>query len=234
MRRGMGGDEFETEEAQPEREITLGTAMLVVIGCGVVLLCGLCFWIGLAAGRRGATTPGTAAAQSVEGLAVQEPAASSLAKPQAAGLVPERSPQPAVPEAAQPFGGAQSASDHAPTSYAPAEGGSAATAALAQVRPALPLEGSTASPTSEIGRVAVQPALQQTAGVMVQVAALSKVEDARVLVNALRQRGYSAAARREPVDGLIHVRVGPFANRTEAQAMSQRLEGDGYNAEVQQ
>ena len=234
MRRGMGGDEFETEEAQPEREITLGTAMLVVIGCGVVLLCGLCFWIGLAAGRRSATTPGTAAAQSVEGLAVQEPAASSLAKPQAAGLVPERSPQPAVPEAAQPFGGAQSASDHAPTSYAPAEGGSAATAALAQVRPALPLEGSTASPTSEIGRVAVQPALQQTAGVMVQVAALSKVEDARVLVNALRQRGYSAAARREPVDGLIHVRVGPFANRTEAQAMSQRLEGDGYNAEVQQ
>ncbi len=234
MRRGMGGDEFETEEAQPEREITLGTAMLVVIGCGVVLLCGLCFWIGLAAGRRSATTPGTAAAQSVEGLAVQEPAAGSLAKPQAAGMVPERSPQPAVPEAAQPFGGAQSASDHAPTSYAPAEGGSAATAALAQVRPALPLEGSTASPTSEIGRVAVQPALQQTAGVMVQVAALSKVEDARVLVNALRQRGYSAAARREPVDGLIHVRVGPFANRTEAQAMSQRLEGDGYNAEVQQ
>ena len=234
MRRGMGGDEFETVEAQPEREITVGTAMLVVIGCGVVLLCGLCFWIGLAAGRHGATTPRTAAAQSVEGLAAQEPAASSLAKPQAAGMVPERSAEPAVPEAAQPFGGAQTASDHALTSYAPAEGGSATAAASAQVRPALPQDGRTAVPTSETGLAAVQPALQQTAGVMVQVAALSKVEDARVLVNALRQRGYPAVAHREPVDGLIHVRVGPFANRTEAQSMSQRLEGDGYNAEVQQ
>jgi cell division septation protein DedD len=229
----MGGDEFETVEAQPEREITLGTAMLVVIGFGVLLLCGLCFWIGLAAGRRGATTLGTAAAQSVEGFAAQEPAASSLAKPQAAGLVPERTSEPAVPEAAQPFGGAQTASDHALTSYAPAEGGSPATAAPAQVRPALPQDGSAAAPTSGMGGSGVQPALQQTSGVMVQVAALSKVEDARVLVNALRQRGYAAIARREPVDGLIHVRVGPFANRTEAQTMSQRLEGDGYNAEVQ-
>lgn len=233
MRRGMGGDEFDTAEAQPEREVTLDAAMLVVIGCGIVLLCGLCFWMGLAAGRHGATTPGAAAAQSVEGLAAQEPVASSLAKPQAAGLVPGRSAEPALPEAAQPFGDAQTASDPARTSYAPAEGGNPATTAPAQVRPALPQDGSAAAPASGMVGTGVQPALQQTAGVMVQVAALSKVEDARVLVNALRQRGYAAIARREPVDGLIHVRVGPFANRTEAQTMSQRLEGDGYNAEVQ-
>ncbi len=233
MRRGMGGDEFETAEAQPEREITLGTAMLVVIGCGVVLLCGLSFWIGLATGRHCAPTPGTAAAQSVECLAAQEPATSSLSKPQAAGLVPERSPQPVVPVAAQPFGGAQTASDPALVSHEPEEGGNPPTAAPAQVRPALPQDGSAAAPASAMGGAGVQPALQQTAGVMVQVAALSKVEDARVLVNALRQLGYGAMARREPVDGLIHVQVGPFANRTEAQSMSQRLEGDGYNAEVQ-
>lgn len=233
MRRGMGGDEFETVEAQSEREITLGAAMLVVIGCGVVLLCGLCFWIGLAAGRRGATTSGTVAAQSVEGLAAREPAASSLDKPQASGLAPERPAVPAVPEVAQPFGDAQTASDHALTSYAPAEGGNPPTAAPAQVRPALPQDGSVAVSAPAMGGTGVQPALQQTAGVMVQVAALSKVEDAKVLVNALRQRGYAAMVRRDPADGLIHVRVGPFANRTEAQAMSQRLEGDGYNAEVQ-
>lgn len=234
MRRGIGGGEFDTVEAQPEREITLGPAMLVMIGCGVLLLCGLFFWLGLAAGRHGTAGPGTVAAQSGEGLAAQESAAGSSSKPQAAGGAPEQSAEPATPAATEPYGGGQTATDQPLRSNAPADGASQATAAAAQIRPALPQDGSAAAPVSQSSSgFVVQPALQQTAGAMVQVAALSKVEDARVLVTALRQRGYAATARREPVDGLIHVRVGPFANHSEAQAMSQKLEGDGYNAEVQ-
>ena len=45
---------------------------------------------------------------------------------------------------------------------------------------------------------------------MVQIAAVSNPEDASVLTNALRKRGYTVTARREPADGLIHVRIGPF------------------------
>jgi cell division septation protein DedD len=69
---------------------------------------------------------------------------------------------------------------------------------------------------------------------MVQVAAVSHQEDANVLVAALRRHGYAATTRRESGDGLIHVQVGPFFSRNEANAMSQRLLGDGYNANVVQ
>jgi DedD protein len=68
---------------------------------------------------------------------------------------------------------------------------------------------------------------------MVQVAAVSHAEDAGVLVGALRKHGYAASAQREPSDGLIHVRIGPFATHDEAYRMSARLLDDGYNAIVQ-
>jgi DedD protein len=68
---------------------------------------------------------------------------------------------------------------------------------------------------------------------MVQVAAVSNVEDAQVLTNALRQRGYTVTERREPADNLIHVRIGPFATTAEANSWRLKLLNDGYNAVVQ-
>ena len=68
---------------------------------------------------------------------------------------------------------------------------------------------------------------------MVQIAAVSHREDAEVLVNALRKHGYAVTARRELSDSLIHVQIGPFANRNDANAMRQKLLSDGYNAIVQ-
>jgi DedD protein len=68
---------------------------------------------------------------------------------------------------------------------------------------------------------------------MVQVAAVKNDEDAEVLTNALRRRGYPVTARREPADGLIHVRIGPFPTREEANQWRMKLLGDGYNAIVQ-
>ena len=78
----------------------------------------------------------------------------------------------------------------------------------------------------------MRSALPQGPALMVQVAAVSHQEDANVLVAALRRHGYAVTMRREPGDGLIHVQIGPFFNRNEANAMSQRLLGDGYNANV--
>jgi cell division septation protein DedD len=67
---------------------------------------------------------------------------------------------------------------------------------------------------------------------MVQIAAVSRSEDADVLVSALRKRGYTVAYRHDPADGLLHVQIGPFANRGDAFAMRQKLLNDGYNAIV--
>jgi cell division septation protein DedD len=84
----------------------------------------------------------------------------------------------------------------------------------------------------------VHPALGATAGSqvkgwMVQIAAVSHSEDAQVLVDALRKRGYEVTARREVSDNLIHVQTGPFVNRNDANAMRQKLLNDGYNAVVE-
>jgi DedD protein len=68
---------------------------------------------------------------------------------------------------------------------------------------------------------------------MVQIAAVSHVEDAKVLSDALRKRGYAVTARREPVDDLIHVRIGPFSTRDEANRWRLKLLNDGYNAMIQ-
>jgi cell division septation protein DedD len=83
------------------------------------------------------------------------------------------------------------------------------------------------------GDFTVEPAIVPAGQSMVQIAAVSQPEDAEVLVNALRKRGYAVSARREATDSLIHVRIGPFASRDEAIRWRQRLLSDGYNAIVQ-
>ena len=65
---------------------------------------------------------------------------------------------------------------------------------------------------------------------MVQVAAVSHREDADLLVGALKARGYTVSARPTAGDNFIHVQVGPFSNKKDAEAMRQRLLSDGYNA----
>jgi cell division septation protein DedD len=79
----------------------------------------------------------------------------------------------------------------------------------------------------------VQPALPAAGVLMVQIAAVTNQEDADVLVGALRKRGYAVTTRRESTDGMIHVRIGPFSSRDEADKWRQKLLNDGYNAVVQ-
>jgi cell division septation protein DedD len=66
----------------------------------------------------------------------------------------------------------------------------------------------------------------------VQIAAVSHKEDAELLTNALRSKGYDVAARTTPQDKFVHIQVGPFATHKDAETMRQRLLADGYNAIV--
>src|SRR5258708_5429374 len=69
-----------------------------------------------------------------------------------------------------------------------------------------------------------------TAGYLVQVAAVSKQEDAGSLVDALKKKQYPAFVA-DPVttDKLFRVQVGPFSDVKEAEAMRARLIADGYS-----
>jgi DedD protein len=67
-------------------------------------------------------------------------------------------------------------------------------------------------------------------GFMVQVAAVSKQEDADALVKALRKKEYPVFVVSLPNSNLFHVQVGPFAQQKDAEAMRTKLASDGYNA----
>ena len=67
---------------------------------------------------------------------------------------------------------------------------------------------------------------------MVQIAAVSMRENANILVNALAKHGFTATVRSEPEDQLLHVEMGPFSTRAEANDTRARLLADGYNAIV--
>ena len=69
-----------------------------------------------------------------------------------------------------------------------------------------------------------------TASYFVQVAAVSKQEDAEALVDALKKKQYPAfVASSSSVDKLFRVQVGPFADVKDAEGMRSRLINDGYN-----
>ena len=67
---------------------------------------------------------------------------------------------------------------------------------------------------------------------MVQVAAVSKQEDAEILVASLQKKQYPVFIANSPGDPLFHVQVGPFTDKKDADAMRTRLAADGYNAIV--
>jgi DedD protein len=219
MPRSVRDEDLETEEAPRDVELTLGPAVLFAIVCALLLLCGLCFGVGFTSGRRSAAHLAVSAKEAAAGqtLAAQ---ASTLQKPAAKGVTPS-----AAAEAA-PVAGTQANAAPATNAH-----GAESAASEAGVRPAISAE-SGGSQWNSVPGIAVQPALAPGSGVMVQVAAVPHLEDANVLMGALRKRGYAVTARRATEDELIHVQVGPFASRADANAMSQRLLSDGYNAVV--
>lgn len=64
---------------------------------------------------------------------------------------------------------------------------------------------------------------------VVQIAAMSRQDDAEVLASSLRKRGFATSIHNDTADLLYHVQVGPY-QRNVAMAARQRLIASGYNA----
>jgi DedD protein len=94
-----------------------------------------------------------------------------------------------------------------------------------------PAEAATTAPDVAPAPIpaATDPAAPPLNAYYVQVAAVTKSEDAEALVDALKKKQYPAFSTTTPADKLIHVQVGPYADIKEAEAMRARLVGDGYN-----
>ena len=69
-----------------------------------------------------------------------------------------------------------------------------------------------------------------TGSYFLQIAAVTRQEDAEALVSALRKKQYSVfAVNNAPTDRLFHVQIGPFGNPKDAETLRAKLVGDGYN-----
>jgi cell division protein FtsN len=223
---------LETEEEVDERasEITLSTTSLLGIFFGLVLICGVFFGFGYSMGR--GVGP-SAQASSLEGseteVAQKEPTLeTSNRDSQATTSATEQGAAPSAPEHRSEPAHSASALPHQDT---------VKPAPLVVETPPQPM---ISKPSA--ARLVTVPSYTPPADAppsaggqpMVQIAAVARREDADVLVAALRQRGYGVVVRNEPQDNLLHVQVGPFANRGQAAAMKQKLLSDGYNAIIKQ
>ena len=209
--------EFEPMERPRDKEITLGPILLAGLGVGLLTLCCICFLAGYAAGHRSSAADAGQPQTALKGRSAAEILAQSQSKAATAPVSTasqSAAPQPAVAATAAPAR-LQLQPPPAP-----------------RTQPVIPAQYTPAAPAT--APAVVRPALAQSAPAagswMVQIASVEHTEDADVLVSALKKRGYSVSVRHDPLDNLLHVQVGPFASRSDADSMREKLLGDGYNA----
>jgi DedD protein len=197
-----------------DKEITLGAGKLLAIFFAVVALCAITFGIGYSLGRGSAkATPGSLIPETNA-----QPATANASPKPIAG-------QPAAPKTADCPAGTdctqQAAAPQDLSFYKAVEQKQAST----QLTP--PPEAPKPAPAAELKPIT-------TTGYMVQIAAVSKHEDAEVLRDALQRKQYPVVITQAPTDKFFHVQVGPFANMKDADAMRARLVNDGYNPILKQ
>ena len=194
-----------------DTEITLGTGKLLGIFFALVILCAVFFTLGYMLGHSSAASGATT--QIVGAV----PSSSNAAnKPSASNKGTDASAQTPVITIAPNAAGFK-APDNQPGSSTSAADAAPKTSEQADAAKNTPPELKN----------------QSLGSYMVQVAAVSKQEDAEILVTALRKKQYPVLiVSNVPGDSLFHVQVGPFTDPKEAESMRSRLAGDGYNAIV--
>jgi cell division septation protein DedD len=186
---------------EQDTEITLGTGRMVVLFFGLVLICAVFFAIGFSLGKK-STTIGSGNAP----VAAKEVPA-GLVRPSAA----KNSQTPAEDLSFYKTVGQKDANTGLNSQNSPPQAG-----ATPATQP--PKADSTAVPSPPL-----------SGGYYVQVAAVTRQEDADSLVQALKQKQYPAFANQSTADKFYRVQVGPYSDIKEAEAMRARLVSDGYN-----
>jgi DedD protein len=199
-----------------DTEITLGTAKLLGLFFGLVGICAVFFALGYTLGRK--SDSGLAAATTLAPLR-----AANGVKPGGSGAAPS-TPMTFYKAVEQ-----QNANPQLTSAAAVA----ATTDASRQQTAASSTSSAGSSSSGESVQTSNPPdpmAPVPATGYFVQVAAVSKQDDADALVDALKTKLYPAfVASNSTIDKLFRVQVGPFGDIKEAETMRSRLISDGYN-----
>jgi DedD protein len=183
-----------------DTEITLGTGKMLILFFGLVALCAVFFGMGYSLGRSTAK-PGEVKAGQPSGIL-----ATSARSPEESEARPGNSQMLTTAE--------QKDANAQPMEAKTGDVSSPPAADAANKQPVAP-DPAAIAPTNPY---------------YVQVAAVSKQEDAEALVDALKKKQYPAfTANGSATDKLYHVQVGPYGDIKDAEAMRGKLVGDGYN-----
>jgi DedD protein len=198
-------------DSSQDTEITLGTAKLLGLFFALVAICAVFFSFGYTLGRKSDPVMATAPAPTVAKAITPQPTQPAPAmtfyksveqKDANAQLTPASSDAPVAQPTTAPAG--------------------------AESRPPSSSDPGAAQPSSETNPP--DPMALPTSAYFVQVAAVSKEDDAEALVEALKKKQYPAfVAANSPTDKLFRVQLGPFGDIKEAEGMRSRLINDGYN-----
>lgn len=205
------GSQMGEKEADQVRdtEITLSTGKLLGIFFALAIVCAVFFTMGYLLGKS------TSAGGRTEIVSPVPTGGNAAGKPFAGNKTPETTTQNCSP----------GSPNCAPTTP-PAD---------TNVKPPDQYAGQAGNKTpDQSGSQSAGTEVKNGAGgsFMVQVAAVSKQEDADILVTALRKKQYPVFIANSAGDPLFHVQVGPYSEKKDAEAMRVRLAGDGYNAIV--
>lgn len=198
---------------EADREISLGPGTILGIFFALALLCGAVFGLGYSMGRRSGQNAGAPVIMSTG-----SPATLASGTKPTAGSVSPAAVRPAPADEA-PVAPPATRSNVAP-SDAIIAGDRLPHAALNTPQPA------TAAVTAPV------PAITPAGTFMVQIAAVSTQEIADIELAALKKFNYPVVVRHEPTDQLLHIQLGPYATRKDAEAMRQNVLSHGFNAIV--
>jgi DedD protein len=184
-----------------DTEITLGTGKMLALFFGLVALCAVFFGMGFSLGRSSVRI-------APPDLTTSTPATTGGLRPSAVKTTSTTPPADMTfyKTVASKGGNSQPASTDTATAAPDA-----------------------AAPPTTAGTAPDPAAPPPLNSYYVQVAAVSKPEDAEALVDALKKKQYPAFSTNTPTDKLIHVQVGPYADIKDAELMRGRLVSDGYN-----
>jgi DedD protein len=203
------------DDNEQPAEFTTGVSPWLRIFFGAVVLCAIFFALGYTFGRNSAPIPTTTLTSDPKPVANASTDKPSAAQSQNTALT-ESEPTPSQPS---DLTFSKSLENKPDAQLTPP-----ATQTPAPTQPAPTAPAAAPKPAPELANIKVGGTIA------VQVAAVTKEEDADALVNALRGKNYPVfVVSNVPGDKLFHVQVGPFAEIKDAEAIRARLASDGYN-----
>jgi len=231
--------------ASDDTEITLGVGKLLGLFFLLASICGVFFSIGYSLGKssgREQALNDQPAQMNVSSDPSPASSGTNEGKPSAAVAVKSDSQAPAADEAnaadqqsnltfykavQQNDNGAQPAAEAVQAAAAAAP----ASKAAADAAPAASAANPAATPRTTPDVISHTSPVTGPGTMVVQIAAVSREDDAVALAGALRKKNYNVFVVNNPVnnDKFYHVQVGPFSTLTDAEAMKARLVAEGYN-----